>query len=76
MRQAAQPSCSPVPVSRLNEVVIGIGPHLRPGTLVLDVGSVKIIPAGIMLRGLPPHVGIVATHPCSGRKVRGTGSGD
>ncbi len=55
-----------VPVSRLNEVVAGIGPHLRQGALVLDVGSVKVIPADVMLRGLPSHVGIVATHPLFG----------
>jgi len=53
-------------VSRMAETVRAIGPHLRPGSLVLDVGSVKVVPAGIMLRGLPEHVGIVATHPLFG----------
>ena len=55
-----------VPVSRLEEAVRAISPHLRPGSLVLDVGSVKTIPAEIMLRGLPEHVEIVATHPLFG----------
>ena len=54
------------PVGALEETVRAIGPHLRPGALVLDVGSVKVIPAQIMLRGLPEHVGIVATHPLFG----------
>lgn len=54
------------PVSRLAATVQALGPHLRPGTLVLDVGSVKVVPAAIMLRGLPSHVGIVATHPLFG----------
>lgn len=63
-------SCSIVilatPVSRLEETVNAIGPFLRPGALVLDVGSVKTIPAEIMRKGLPPHVDIVATHPLFG----------
>jgi prephenate dehydrogenase len=55
-----------VPVSQLEATIEAIGPHLRAGTLVLDVGSVKTIPAGIMRRGLPGHVDIVATHPLFG----------
>jgi len=52
-----------VPVSRLADTVRVIGPHLQPGALVLDVGSVKVVPADIMLRELPAHIRIVATHP-------------
>lgn len=63
-------SCSVVvlaaPVSQLAEVVSAIGPHLRPGALVLDVASVKMVAARIMAEGLPDHVGIVATHPLFG----------
>ena len=55
-----------VPVSRLADTVRAIRPHLQPGALVLDVGSVKVVPADIMLRELPAHVGIVATHPLLG----------
>lgn len=55
-----------VPVSGLAEVVDAIAPHLRPGTLVVDVGSVKTIPVEIMRKGLPPHVEILATHPLFG----------
>jgi len=54
------------PVSRFEDVIGELVPHLRPGTLVLDVGSVKVVPAEIMLRGLPEHVEIVATHPLFG----------
>lgn len=54
------------PVNRLDDTVAAISPHLRPGALVLDVGSVKVIPADIMRRGLPEHVEIVATHPLFG----------
>ena len=55
-----------VPVSRLEESVAVVSPHLQPGVLVLDVGSVKSIPAEIMRRCLPPTVDIVATHPLFG----------
>lgn len=55
-----------VPVSALEEVVAAIAPYLKPGTMVLDVGSVKIGPANIMRAGLPPGVEIVATHPLFG----------
>jgi prephenate dehydrogenase len=55
-----------VPVNRLAESVEAISPYLRSGSLVLDVGSVKMIPAEIMQRGLPKHVEIVATHPLFG----------
>lgn len=55
-----------VPVARLAETVAAIAPRLRPGALVLDVGSVKAMPAEIMQRGLPQHVDIVATHPLFG----------
>jgi prephenate dehydrogenase len=54
------------PVGRLQEIVDAAAPHIRPGTLVLDVGSVKLRPAEIMQRGLPEHAEIVATHPLFG----------
>ncbi|RVU21582.1 prephenate dehydrogenase [Methylobacterium oryzihabitans] len=55
-----------VPVCRLAETVAAVAPHLRPGALVLDVGSVKEEPARLMREGLPDHVEIVATHPLFG----------
>jgi len=54
------------PVSTFASVIDAIRPYLRPGVLVLDVGSVKVVPADIMRRFLPPHVDIVATHPLFG----------
>jgi prephenate dehydrogenase len=54
------------PVGRLQEIVDAVAPHIRPGALVLDVGSVKLGPADIMRRGLPEHAEIVATHPLFG----------
>ena len=55
-----------VPVAALASVVAAVAPHLRPGTLVLDVGSVKIEPAAVLRAALPPDVDIVATHPLFG----------
>lgn len=55
-----------VPVRRIAAVAAQAAPHLRPGALVVDVGSVKIQPVADLLRALPPHVDIVATHPLFG----------
>lgn len=54
------------PVDSFEGTIEAIVPHLQPGALVLDVGSVKVIPAEIMKRNLPEHVEIVATHPLFG----------
>lgn len=55
-----------VPVSEMRGVALRLAPHLAPGALVLDVGSVKVEPAAIMMETLPDHVDIVATHPLFG----------
>ncbi len=55
-----------VPVACMEETLRAIAPHLRPNTLVLDVGSVKVEPARLMLELLPPHFEILATHPLFG----------
>lgn len=54
------------PVNRFGAAIAAIRPYLRPGTLVLDVGSVKIAPCAIMNRDLPDDVGIIGTHPLFG----------
>ncbi len=68
LREAA--SCDTVvlatPVRCLAETIEAIAPHIRPGALVLDVGSVKLGPAELMTRGLPAHAEIAATHPLFG----------
>ncbi|MBB2203542.1 prephenate dehydrogenase/arogenate dehydrogenase family protein [Gluconacetobacter takamatsuzukensis] len=55
-----------VPVARMQAAARAIGPHLPHRALVADVGSVKILPADILCRELPPHVRIIATHPLFG----------
>ena len=55
-----------VPVAAMREVFKAIAPHLKPGALVADVGSVKMLPSQWMLELLPEHVDLVATHPLFG----------
>lgn len=55
-----------VPVVAMRSVFTAIAPHLRPGALVIDVGSVKVLPTQWMTELLPAHVDLVATHPLFG----------
>ncbi|GAU83712.1 prephenate dehydrogenase [Bosea sp. BIWAKO-01] len=55
-----------VPVDRIPTAIVALRPHLRAGTLVLDVGSVKIGPARAMQVELPEDVDILGTHPLFG----------
>ncbi len=55
-----------VPVQRLADCLHMIAPHLKPGTLVVDVASVKVEPVGLMTQILPAHVQILGTHPMFG----------
>jgi prephenate dehydrogenase len=55
-----------VPVAAMREVLERAAPHVKPGALVVDVGSVKVLPVQWMLETLPAHAEIVATHPLFG----------
>jgi prephenate dehydrogenase len=55
-----------VPVAAMREVLERAAPHVRPGALVVDVGSVKVLPVRWMVETLPAHADIVATHPLFG----------
>jgi prephenate dehydrogenase len=61
------------PVSSFEQVVSEIAVACNPDALIVDVGSVKVIPAEIMRRLLPDHVDIVATHPLFGPQSATTG---
>jgi prephenate dehydrogenase len=54
------------PVDRLAEALTAVRDHLRPGALVLDVCSVKVIPAALMRDLLPDTVDAIGTHPLFG----------
>ncbi len=55
-----------VPVVAMRQVFAALAPDLRSGALVVDVGSVKMLPVQWMSEALPAHVDIVATHPLFG----------
>ncbi len=61
------------PVSSFEQLVSEIAVSCKPGALIVDVGSVKVIPSEIMRRRLPNHVDIVATHPLFGPQSATTG---
>jgi len=55
-----------VAISGVQEVLQRLAPRLKPGTLVMDTCSVKVLPAAWMDSLLPPEVKILATHPMFG----------
>lgn len=55
-----------VPISALQGVLERVVPHLTPGSLLLDVCSVKELPLRWMLRAVPDSVELVGTHPMFG----------
>lgn len=55
-----------VPIGHFEAVIKSMALHLQPGTLVADVCSVKELPAEVMLKHLPEHVSLLATHPMFG----------
>lgn len=55
-----------VPLPQLERVLHELAPRLRPGTIVIDVASVKVAPARVMQDILPQHVQIIASHPLFG----------
>lgn len=55
-----------VPVQVMEGVIAAIAPHIRPGALVIDVASVKMLPSAWLAQYIPPHADVVATHPLFG----------
>lgn len=62
-----------VPVRAMRQVFTQIASRLTPGALVIDVGSVKMLPSQWMAELLPAHVDLVATHPLFGPQSAKTG---
>jgi cyclohexadieny/prephenate dehydrogenase len=64
-----------IPVGACGEVAQEIGPHLKAGAIVSDVGSVK----GAVVRDMAPHlpagVHFVPAHPVAGTEHSGPDSG-
>ncbi|CTQ48168.1 prephenate/arogenate dehydrogenase family protein [Jannaschia donghaensis] len=64
-----------VPVGAMAEVAADIGPHLKPGATVSDVGSVKRAVIEAVAPHLPPGVHFVPAHPLAGTEHSGPTSG-
>jgi len=55
-----------VPVARMRDAFLALRPHLAPGQIVIDVGSVKTVPARAMAEVFGRAHPWVATHPLFG----------
>lgn len=55
-----------VPIRQFESVIQAIRTTIAPGSLVIDVCSVKVHPAHIMETLLPKNVSLLATHPLFG----------
>lgn len=55
-----------IPISAFEDVIKSISGKIKPGTLLIDVCSVKVYPVEVMTKYLPASVEILATHPIFG----------
>ncbi len=53
-------------ISSMDAVLREIAPLVRPGQVIADTCSVKLVPSRQMLELLPPHAKLLATHPMFG----------
>ncbi len=59
------------PIFTFPQIFRAIGPHLRPGAVVTDVGSTKVLPGRWAAKLLPAGVDYVGSHPIAGSEQRG-----
>jgi cyclohexadieny/prephenate dehydrogenase len=64
-----------IPVGQCGAVAREIGPHLKPGAVVSDVGSVKADVIRDMAPHLPKNVHFVPAHPVAGTEHSGPDAG-
>ena len=64
-----------VPVGAMRFVAAIIGPHLKPGAIVSDTGSVKASVIEAVAPHLPAHVHLVPGHPVAGTEYSGPDAG-
>ena len=64
-----------VPIGACGAVAKEIGPHLKPGATVSDVGSVKAAVVRDMAPHIPPSVHFIPGHPVAGTEDSGPDSG-
>jgi cyclohexadieny/prephenate dehydrogenase len=64
-----------VPVGAMGAIAAEIGPHLKPGATVTDVGSVKKAVVDAVAPHLPASVQFIPGHPLAGTEYSGPRSG-
>ncbi len=64
-----------VPVGAIGAVTADLAPHLAPGAVLTDVGSVKLAAATAMAEKAPPHVFVIPGHPIAGTESSGPDAG-
>ena len=64
-----------VPVGAMGDLAAEIGPHLKPGAVVTDVGSVKQAVVDAVAPHLPAGVHFIPGHPLAGTEYSGPRSG-
>ena len=64
-----------VPMGAMGEAAAAIGPHLKPGTTVTDVGSVKRAVIDAVAPHMPPDVTFIPGHPMAGTEFSGPRAG-
>ncbi|MEI8361511.1 MAG: prephenate dehydrogenase/arogenate dehydrogenase family protein, partial [bacterium] len=55
-----------VPISALRLTLIELVPFIRPGALIFDVSSVKVMPCQWLIELVPENIEVVGTHPMFG----------
>jgi cyclohexadieny/prephenate dehydrogenase len=64
-----------VPVGVMEALALEIGPHLKPGATVTDVGSVKQAVIDMVAQNMPDGVHFIPGHPIAGTEHSGPRSG-
>ncbi len=64
-----------VPVGAMAAVAQEIAPHLSPGAIVSDVGSVKGAVLTALTKHLPKNIAVVPAHPVAGTEQSGPAAG-
>lgn len=59
------------PIQTFEDCFSQIGPHLKPGCIVTDVGSTKTLPHRWAAKCLPKNVYYIGSHPIAGSEKRG-----
>ncbi|HUL61564.1 MAG TPA: prephenate dehydrogenase/arogenate dehydrogenase family protein, partial [Methanocella sp.] len=55
-----------VPIDAVEEAAALVAPRMRPGSLLMDLSSLKKGPMAAMLAHAPPGVGVIGVHPLFG----------